>query len=110
MPRKPLCNNHPRAAKAVRIGLRAIPKQEALIRRAAARIRKSVTEFVLDSTCAMAEGVEVLNNGCAAMRYTTARQAKQGILVLLGSIKGHLPPRYPALSCEAVPPAPDCEP
>ncbi len=55
MSRRPLSNDKPRAAKAVRIGLRATPQQEALIRRAAARVRKSVTEFILDSTCAVAE-------------------------------------------------------
>lgn len=45
----------PRPAKGVRLGLRATPQQEALIRRAAARSRKSVTEFILDSTCTAAE-------------------------------------------------------
>ena len=45
----------PRTAKAVRIGLRATLQQESLIRQAAARTRKSVTEFILDSSCAVAE-------------------------------------------------------
>lgn len=45
----------PRGAKEVRIGLRTTPQQGALIRRAAARARKSVTDFILDSTCAAAE-------------------------------------------------------
>lgn len=39
----------------MRVGLRATPKQEALIHRAAARVRKNVTEFILDSTCVVTE-------------------------------------------------------
>lgn len=45
----------PRGAKRARLGLRTTPQQETLIRRAAARTRKSVTEFILDSTCVAAE-------------------------------------------------------
>ena len=47
--------DNPPNAKDVRIGLRATPQQEALIRHAAARTRKSLTEFILDSTCVAAE-------------------------------------------------------
>ena len=45
----------PGGAKGARLGLRTTPQQETLIRRAAARTRKSVTEFILDSTCVAAE-------------------------------------------------------
>lgn len=45
----------PRGPKAVRIGVRATPQQERIIRQAAARAHKSVTEFILDSTCTAAE-------------------------------------------------------
>jgi len=55
MSSKSISSEHPRCAKAVRIGLRATPQQESLIRRAAVRAQKSVTEFILDSTCAVAE-------------------------------------------------------
>ncbi len=55
MTAKNLSADSPRSPKAGRIGLRATPEQEALIRRAAARARKSVTEFILDSTCVAAE-------------------------------------------------------
>lgn len=55
MSSKNVSADNPRAAKAVRIGLRATPQQESLIRRAAARTRKSVTEFILDSSCTVAE-------------------------------------------------------
>ena len=43
------------AARSGRLGLRTTPDQAALIRRAAAATRKSVTEFVLSSVCEMAE-------------------------------------------------------
>lgn len=42
-------------ARTTRIGLRATAEQEAIIRRAAEVSRKSLTEFVLESTCAAAE-------------------------------------------------------
>ncbi len=38
-----------------RLGLRTTPKQEAILRRAAAVSHKSLTEFVLDSACLAAE-------------------------------------------------------
>lgn len=38
-----------------RIGLRATPAQELLLRRAAATARKSLTDFILDSACRSAE-------------------------------------------------------
>src|SRR3990172_8309983 len=44
-----------RRTKVVRVGLRATPEQEALIRRAATATHKSVTEFMLNSACAAAE-------------------------------------------------------
>lgn len=42
-------------AKVSRLNLRSAPAHEALIRRAAAVSRKSVSEFVLESACAAAE-------------------------------------------------------
>lgn len=38
-----------------RLGLRAAPNQEALLRRAAEVSNKTLTEFILDSACAVAE-------------------------------------------------------
>lgn len=38
-----------------RLGLRAAPGQEALLRRAAQAANKTLTEFILDSACAVAE-------------------------------------------------------
>jgi uncharacterized protein (DUF1778 family) len=38
-----------------RLGLRAAPSQEALLRRAAQAANKTLTEFILDSACAVAE-------------------------------------------------------
>ena len=43
------------ASKSSRIGLRATPEQEAVLRYAAEISRKSLTEFVLDSACQAAE-------------------------------------------------------
>ena len=43
------------ASKSSRIGLRATPEQEAVLRLAAEISRKSVTEFVIDSACQAAE-------------------------------------------------------
>ncbi|HEY6898456.1 MAG TPA: DUF1778 domain-containing protein [Rhodocyclaceae bacterium] len=42
-------------ARSSRLGLRAAPGQEALLRRAAQAANKSLTEFILDSACAVAE-------------------------------------------------------
>ena len=42
-------------SKSSRIGLRATPEQEAVLRYAAEISRKSLTEFVLDSACLAAE-------------------------------------------------------
>ncbi len=44
-----------RMACSSRLGLRTTPKQEAILRRAAAVSHKSLTEFVLDSACLAAE-------------------------------------------------------
>ena len=38
-----------------RLGLRATPEQETVLRRAAAVARKSLTDFILDSACLAAE-------------------------------------------------------
>lgn len=43
------------AARSARLGLRATPEQEAVLRRAAEVARKSLTEFILDSACLAAE-------------------------------------------------------
>nr|MBS0020973.1 DUF1778 domain-containing protein [Gammaproteobacteria bacterium] len=50
-----LNTKHGPAERSARLGLRATPQQEALIRRAAEVTNKSVTEFVLDSACEAAE-------------------------------------------------------
>lgn len=42
-------------SKSSRIGLRATPEQEAVLRYAAEISRKSLTEFVMDSACQAAE-------------------------------------------------------
>jgi uncharacterized protein (DUF1778 family) len=47
--------NGNRTARTARIGLRATLQQDALIRRGAEATRKSVTEFILNSSCAAAE-------------------------------------------------------
>ncbi|KAI5915829.1 DUF1778 domain-containing protein [Thauera sp. 2A1] len=43
------------AARSARLGLRATPEQEAVLRRAAEVAHKSLTEFILDSACLAAE-------------------------------------------------------
>ncbi len=45
----------PRPQRSARLGIRATPEQEALLKRAAEVRHKSLTEFVLDSACAAAE-------------------------------------------------------
>lgn len=42
-------------ARSARLGLRATPEQEAVLRRAADVAHKSLTEFILDSACRAAE-------------------------------------------------------
>lgn len=41
--------------RSARLGLRATPEQEAVLRRAAEVAHKSLTEFILDSACQAAE-------------------------------------------------------
>jgi uncharacterized protein (DUF1778 family) len=43
------------AARTARLGLRATPRQEAVLRRAADVANKSLTDFILDSACQAAE-------------------------------------------------------
>lgn len=43
------------AARSARLGLRATPEQEAVLRRAAEVVHKSLTDFILDSACLAAE-------------------------------------------------------
>ncbi len=43
------------AIRSARLGLRATPKQEAVLRRAAEVAHKSLTDFILDSACQAAE-------------------------------------------------------
>ena len=43
------------AARSARLGLRATPEQEAVLRRAADVAHKSLTDFILDSACLAAE-------------------------------------------------------
>lgn len=43
------------AARSARLGLRATPDQEAVLRRAAEVAHKSLTDFVLDAACQAAE-------------------------------------------------------
>ena len=43
------------ATRSVRLSLRATPPQEAVLRRAAALSRKSMSDFIVDSTCLAAE-------------------------------------------------------
>ena len=45
----------PRATRTSRLGIRTTREQEVTLRRAAAIRNKTLTEFVLDSACAMAE-------------------------------------------------------
>ena len=42
-------------ARSARLGLRATPEQEAVLRRAAEATHKSLTDFILDSACLAAE-------------------------------------------------------
>ncbi len=42
-------------ARSARLGLRATPEQEVVLRRAAEVARKSLTDFILDSACLAAE-------------------------------------------------------
>ncbi len=43
------------ASRSARLGLRATPEQEAVLRRAAQVAHKSLTDFILDSACQAAE-------------------------------------------------------
>lgn len=43
------------APRSARLGLRATPEQERVLRRAAEVARKSLTDFILDSACQAAE-------------------------------------------------------
>ena len=45
----------PPPARSARLGLRATPEQEAVLRRAAEVSHKSLTDFILDSACLAAE-------------------------------------------------------
>jgi uncharacterized protein (DUF1778 family) len=45
----------PTAKRSARLGLRATPEQEAVLRRAAEVAHKSLTDFILDSACQAAE-------------------------------------------------------
>lgn len=45
----------PPTARTARLGLRATPRQEAVLRRAAEVAHKSLTDFILDSACQAAE-------------------------------------------------------
>lgn len=44
-----------RTSRSARLGLRATPEQEAVLRRAADISHKSLTDFILDSACHVAE-------------------------------------------------------
>ena len=44
-----------RASRSARLGLRATPKQEAILRRAAEVAHQSLTDFILESACRAAE-------------------------------------------------------
>ena len=44
-----------RASRSARLGLRATPEQERMLRRAADAAHKSLTDFILDSACRAAE-------------------------------------------------------
>jgi uncharacterized protein (DUF1778 family) len=43
------------ASRTARLGLRATPEQEAMLRRASEAAHKSLTDFILDSACQAAE-------------------------------------------------------
>lgn len=53
----PNCTSVPasRSVRTARLGLRATPEQEAVLRRAADIAHKSLTDFILDSACHAAE-------------------------------------------------------
>lgn len=46
---------HTDSPRSSRLGVRAMPEQELLLRKAAHASRKSLTDFILDSACAAAE-------------------------------------------------------
>ncbi|MEZ5657114.1 MAG: DUF1778 domain-containing protein [Burkholderiaceae bacterium] len=48
-------NVSPSGTRSARLGLRATPEQEAVLRRAAEVAHKSLTDFILDSACLAAE-------------------------------------------------------
>jgi uncharacterized protein (DUF1778 family) len=45
----------PRAPRSARLGLRATPEQETILRRAAEVAHRSLTDFILESACRAAE-------------------------------------------------------
>jgi len=45
------------ASRTARLGLRATPEQEAMLRRASEAAHKSLTDFILDSACRTAEQI-----------------------------------------------------
>jgi len=45
----------PRAPRSARLGLRATPEQEQVLRRAAAVTHRSLTDFILETACQAAE-------------------------------------------------------
>lgn len=51
----PTLSSPARASRSARLGLRATPEQEAILRRAAEAAHKSLTDFILDSACHAAE-------------------------------------------------------
>jgi uncharacterized protein (DUF1778 family) len=51
----PLIASSPSVTRSARLGLRATPEQEKVLRRAADVSRKSLTDFILDSACLAAE-------------------------------------------------------
>lgn len=50
-----MTSNTSSAMRSARLGLRATPEQEAVLRRAAEVAHKSLTDFILDSACQAAE-------------------------------------------------------
>lgn len=48
-------NDRPRTQRSARLGLRATPEQERVLRRAADAAHKSLTDFILESACQAAE-------------------------------------------------------
>lgn len=51
----PTLSSSARASRSARLGLRATPEQETILRRAADVAHKSLTDFILDSACQAAE-------------------------------------------------------